>query len=95
MRKFDLWPLDLVESNIHGLHSLQQKECQKSIKLWIFDDPFHIERPGEVILLPTWWQHHAQQVFWWNEAIEATEVIEAVEVIEAAEVPDGRKSTNN
>ena len=32
MRKFDLWPLDLVESNIHGLHSLQQKECPKSIK---------------------------------------------------------------
>ena len=46
MRKFDLWPLDLVESNIHGLHSLQQKEFQISIKYWIFDDPFHIERPG-------------------------------------------------
>ena len=29
MRKFDLWPLDLVESNIHCLHSLQQKECPK------------------------------------------------------------------
>ena len=42
---FDLRPLDLVESNIHGLNSLQQKECQKSIKLWIFDDPFHMERP--------------------------------------------------
>ena len=32
-------------------------------------------------------------VFWWNEAIEATEVIESVEVIEAAEVPDGREIT--
>ena len=25
MRTFDLWPLDLVESNIQGLHSLQEK----------------------------------------------------------------------
>ena len=29
---FDLWPFDLVKSNIHGLHSLQHKECQKSKK---------------------------------------------------------------
>ena len=28
MRTFDLWPLDLVESNIHGLHSLQEKGCE-------------------------------------------------------------------
>ena len=32
MRTFDLWPLDLVESNIYDLHSLQQKKYQKSIK---------------------------------------------------------------
>ena len=32
MTAFDLWPLDLVKNNNHGLHSLQQKECQKSIK---------------------------------------------------------------
>ena len=32
MIAIDLWPLDLVKTNIHGLHSLQQKECQKSIK---------------------------------------------------------------
>ena len=25
MMSFDLWPLDLVKSNIHGLHSLQQE----------------------------------------------------------------------
>ena len=43
---FDLWPLDLVKSNIPVIHSLQQKECQKSIKQRIFDDQSHIERPG-------------------------------------------------
>ena len=32
MQNFDLWPLDLIEINIHVLHSLQQKKCQKSIK---------------------------------------------------------------
>ena len=32
MIAIDLLPLDFVESNIRGLHSLQQKECQKSVK---------------------------------------------------------------
>ena len=29
MWTFDLWPLDLVESNIQGLYSLQEKGCEK------------------------------------------------------------------
>ena len=33
MRTFDLWPLDLVESTIHGLHSLRQQEWQKVHKI--------------------------------------------------------------
>ena len=33
MWTFDLWPLDLVERNIHGLHSLQQQEWQKKHKI--------------------------------------------------------------
>jgi hypothetical protein len=36
---------------LHALHSLQEKGHQKSIKWWIFKDPFHIKRPGEVILV--------------------------------------------
>ena len=28
------------------------KECQRSIKQWIYDHLFHIDRPGQVILLP-------------------------------------------
>jgi hypothetical protein len=38
--------LGLVKDKIHGTHSLQQKECQKLIKMWNFEDSFHIERPG-------------------------------------------------
>ena len=30
--KFHLWPLDLVKDKIHGLHSLQQEDCQRPIK---------------------------------------------------------------
>ena len=29
---FDLFPIDLVKSNFHGLHKLQQKEGQQSIR---------------------------------------------------------------
>ena len=35
-----------------GLNSLQQKEYQISVKNWIFDDPFHKNRPVLVILVP-------------------------------------------
>ena len=37
---------------VHYLNSLQKKGCQKSIKQWVFGDPFHIERPGQVLLVP-------------------------------------------
>ena len=43
---FDLYPWNLILVSWDGLHSLQDKRCQKSIKQWSFDDPFHIERPG-------------------------------------------------
>ena len=36
-------PLDLVKSNIHGLQNLQCKECQKSNKQQICDNPSLIE----------------------------------------------------
>ena len=49
--RFDLGPLNLVKSNIPVLHSLQEDGCQKSIKKWIFDDPSHINRLGQVILV--------------------------------------------
>ena len=44
--QFDLWPINLVKSNIPVLHSLQEEGCQKSIKKWIFDGPSHINRLG-------------------------------------------------
>jgi hypothetical protein len=34
--EFHLWPLDLVKIKIHGLHSLQKKDCQWSIKIMGF-----------------------------------------------------------
>jgi hypothetical protein len=35
-----------IFSMLRALHGLQEKGCQKSIKQWIFDDPFCIKRPG-------------------------------------------------
>ena len=43
---FGLWPFYLLKSNIHGLHILQRKEWQKSIKQQVFEDQSNIERPG-------------------------------------------------
>jgi hypothetical protein len=43
---FDLQHFELVKGNILVLYSLQQKGCQTSLKILIFHDPSHIERPG-------------------------------------------------
>ena len=57
---FDLWPLDFVKSNIHGLHSLQQKDCQKSIKYGIFGDSSHMRDQDRSIWCQDWREHQAQ-----------------------------------
>ena len=84
--KYHSWiDIGLQLNNIHGLHSLKQKECQKSIELWIFDDPSNIERQG----LMTWWKYQAQQIFYWKLGCwghEAADFIEAAEVLDAREI---------
>ena len=49
---FDFYPLNLILVSWDGLNSLQDKGYQKSIEQRVLDDPFHIERPGWVILVP-------------------------------------------
>ena len=43
---FEIYRLNLILVSLDGLQSLQEERCQKSIKQWVFDVPFHIENPG-------------------------------------------------
>ena len=46
-----------------GLNSLQQKGYQISVKIWIFDDPFHKKEPLLVILVPGMIQPSGSAIF--------------------------------
>ena len=88
-----MWTFEFYQSIskkviLAGLNSLWQKNCQVSVKIWIFDDPISKKGPILVILVPGMIQPSGSVIFWWNETVEvneATEVDEAVEVIEAEE----------
>ena len=96
------WDLDIwvsstsfQKNNIGWPQQPPTEKVQISVKIWIFDDPFHKKRPVLVIWLPGGIQPSGAVFFWWNEAvkaIEATEVVEAVKAIEAAEVLRPEKS---
>ena len=62
----------------------------KSVKNWIFDNPFHKKITIIDYFLYQWWSDHQNKKdFWGNwalEAVEASEVAEAAEVNEAGEV---------
>jgi hypothetical protein len=47
------------------LNSLRQKDYQISVKIWIFDDPFHKKGPVLVILVPGMIQPSGSGSFFW------------------------------
>jgi hypothetical protein len=52
-----------------GLKGLRQRGCHKSVKNWIFDDPFHKKLPVLVILVPVMIrQSKSGSRFWGNWA---------------------------
>ena len=90
------WDLDIwvsstsfQKNNIGWPQQPPTEKVQISVKILVFDEPFHKKRPILEIWLPRGIQPSGAVIFWWNEAvkvIEATEVVEAVEAIETAEV---------
>ena len=67
-----------------------------SVKIWIFDDPFHKRRSVLVILMPLMIKPSESGSFLGNRAVEAVEAsgaAEATEVNEAAEVCKAWKIT--
>ena len=64
-----------------GLNSLQQKEYQISVKIWIFDDPIPKKGPILVILVPVGMKPSKSGSFLRKKGIEAIEVFEARKII--------------
>ena len=71
----------LKKVTLAGFNSLWQKDCQISVKAWVFDDPIYKKGTVLVILVPGGWNHQDQEISWWKRALE---VAEAIEVSEAA-----------
>ena len=76
----EVWTFEFYQSiskkvTLAGLNSLWQKNCQVSVKIWIFDDPIPKRDPYWSFWCQWGWNHQNQEVFWGKMAFEVTEAI--------------------